>query len=448
MATSWNSLLGSIKANLWLLVASCVAGFLALLVMGHIGLRSMELSAYQMGTGKDIVADILPPPLYLVEPHLLAYQMLDAPLAKRTAIATQLKALKQRYDMQNTYWLAHSQAVDGAVLASLLGEEKTHADAYWAHLELTWMPLALAGQDAQAKTAFAKLQSLYEAHRLGVDATVAIASAWADARFMDLSTTKRRMVWVLSIVAGLCIAIALVLFFTVGRRISNMLGAEPAELHREMLRLAKGDLAPSKRTSDERSVYGALQMAQESLQAQLIKTEHTNQELQKTLLELNHLVGTDLLTGLWSRRRMEETLVGEMDRHRRYGQPLSMLVIDVDAFKAVNDQFGHAIGDEVLVKLAAHIQLSLRVSDAIARWGGEEFLVLCPNTALDTATLLAERLREGLAATELQWVGHITISVGVAALGSEEPWHDWFKRADAALYQAKRQGRNQVQVAS
>jgi predicted signal transduction protein with EAL and GGDEF domain len=256
--------------------------------------------------------------------------------------------------MQNTYWLGHSQAVDGAVLASLLGEEKTHADAYWAYLELTWMPLALAGHDAQAKTAFAKLQSLYEAHRLGVDSTVAVASAWADARFMDLSTTKQRMVWVLSIVAGLCIAIALVLFFVVGRRISNMLGAEPAELHREMLRLAKGDLAPSKRTADQRSVYGALQMAQESLQAQLIKTEHTNQELQKTLVELNHLVGTDLLTGLWSRRRMEDTLVGEMDRHRRYGQPLSMLVIDVDAFKAVNDQFGHAIGDEVLVKLAAH----------------------------------------------------------------------------------------------
>jgi diguanylate cyclase (GGDEF)-like protein len=264
---------------------------------------------------------------------------------------------------------------------------------------------------------------------------------------MDLSTTKQRIVWVLSVVAGLCIAIALALFFAVGRRISNMLGAEPAELHREMLRLAKGDLAPSKRTADERSVYGALQLAQESLQAQLDKTEQTNQELKKTLHELNHLVGTDLLTGLWSRRRMEDTLVGEMDRHRRYGQPLSILVIDVDAFKAVNDQFGHAVGDEVLVKLAAHIQLSLRVSDAIARWGGEEFLVLCPNTALDTATLLAERLREGLAATELPWVGHTTISVGVAALDAQESWHDWFKRADAALYQAKRQGRNQVQVA-
>jgi diguanylate cyclase (GGDEF)-like protein len=136
-----------------------------------------------------------------------------------------------------------------------------------------------------------------------------------------------------------------------------------------------------------------------------------------------------------------------MDRHRRYGQPLSLLVIDVDAFKAVNDQYGHAIGDEVLIKLAAQLQLWLRVSDAIARWGGEEFLVLCPNTALDTATLLAQRLREGVATTELQWVGHVTISVGVATLGAQESWPDWFKRADAALYQAKRQGRNQVQVA-
>jgi methyl-accepting chemotaxis protein len=124
VAASWNSLLGSIKANLWLLVASCVAGFLALLVMGHIALQSMELSAYQMGTGKDIVADILPPPLYLVEPHLLAHQMQDAPLERRPAIAAQLQTLKQRYDTQNTYWLAHSQEVDSAVLASFLGDEK------------------------------------------------------------------------------------------------------------------------------------------------------------------------------------------------------------------------------------------------------------------------------------------------------------------------------------
>jgi hypothetical protein len=111
------------------------------------------------------------------------------------------------------------------------------------------MPIVLAGRDAQSKAAFAKLQALYESHRLGVDATVTLASAWAQAKFADLSTTKRRIVGVLRAVAGLCIAIALALFFTVGRRISNMLGAEPAELHREVLRLAKGDLAPSKRSA-------------------------------------------------------------------------------------------------------------------------------------------------------------------------------------------------------
>jgi diguanylate cyclase (GGDEF)-like protein len=444
---SWKSRLGSIKANLWLLVASCVIGFVVLLVLGQIALRNLESSAMEMAQGKDIVADILPPPLYLIEPHLLAYQILDTAPPQRAAVAQKLQAMRLRYQQQNAHWLQQSQKLDASVTVALFGEQKTQGDAYWNFLEQQFLPLALAQKDTQARKAFVKLNSLYDAHRDGVDATVKVASAWANIGFDELSATKNKALWILRGVAGICVLAAVVLFWVVAGRIGSMLGAEPAELHHEMVRLARGDLAPSDKAAEQGSVFSALKMAQESLLAHVAKTEQTNRELHQTLEELNQLVGTDLLTGLWSRRRLEDALAGEMDRHRRYDQPLSLLVIDIDSFKSVNDRFGHQVGDKVLVQLASQIQLSLRASDMIARWGGEEFVVLCPNTILDTSATLAERLREEVAGVELPTVGTMTISVGVAQMQAEETWQEWFKRADVALYLAKNEGRNQVRVA-
>ncbi|NVO04849.1 MAG: GGDEF domain-containing protein [Rhodoferax sp.] len=447
MANSWKSALGSIRANLVLLVLSSVLGFAVLLVQGHSALTALEQSAHQMGDGKDVVADILPPPLYLIEPHLLAHQLLEVPVSERAALVEKLALLKQRYTERNAFWLANAAHLDSRINAALLGEQKSRADAYWQYLEQSFVPKALDGRDADGRLALRQLNTLYAQHRLGVDATVELASEWANARLRELDTTKRHSLWGLTAVALLCAGIAMGVFVAVRRHIARSLGAEPAELRQEMVRLAQGDLRPSQRAAEDGSVFSALQEAQRSLMEHVQRTEQTNLQLQQTLTELNHLVGTDALTGLWSRRRLEDTASIEIARHRRYAQPLSILFIDIDHFKAVNDHFGHEAGDRVLQHLAALIQLSLRTSDSVARWGGEEFLVLCTNTELQTAQVLAQRLKDKVADSALEPVGHITLSIGVAEVHADEHWQEWFKRADTALYAAKNQGRNKVCIA-
>jgi diguanylate cyclase (GGDEF)-like protein len=171
------------------------------------------------------------------------------------------------------------------------------------------------------------------------------------------------------------------------------------------------------------------------------------EKMRAEIAELDRLASTDRLTGAWNRRRLEEMVRGEIDRLRRYGHALSLLVIDIDHFKSINDSLGHNIGDSVLVALTALLRSSLRASDSLTRWGGEEFIVLCPHTSLATAVIFAERLRSAATQAAFEAVGRVTVSIGVAECLTGEEWPQWLGRADAALYRAKRQGRNQVQYA-
>ena len=179
----------------------------------------------------------------------------------------------------------------------------------------------------------------------------------------------------------------------------------------------------------------------------MARLQQTNQELQNAMVELDRLASTDKLTGAWNRRRLEETVINEMERLKRYDHPLSLLVIDIDFFKQINDQHGHVAGDQVLAELAAVVHSAIRTTDSLTRWGGEEFVVLSPNTTLSTMAMVAERLREKIARAVFSVVKNITVSIGVAECISGEDWAQWFKRADAALYRAKACGRNQVQIA-
>lgn len=164
--------------------------------------------------------------------------------------------------------------------------------------------------------------------------------------------------------------------------------------------------------------------------------------------ELNYLASTDRLTGAWNRRYLEEMVKTEIERLAQYHQPLSMILADIDHFKAVNDRFGHAVGDQVLITVAQALRTSLRGSDSLARWGGEEFVVLCPHTSLATAQVVAERLRSRIEATSFDGVGQVTISLGIAECLIGESATHWFERADAALYRAKQNGRNRSDFAS
>ena len=169
-------------------------------------------------------------------------------------------------------------------------------------------------------------------------------------------------------------------------------------------------------------------------------------KLKILISELDQLARTDELTGAWNRRRFEETIETEMDRLRRYGQRLSLMILDVDHFKKINDLYGHSIGDQVLIDLSNTIRSSLRVSDSLTRWGGEEFIILCPNTTVETVSKLAERLRKEVSSIKFQEVENITLSFGVAECGAEETWEQWLHRADKALYLAKSGGRDRVKT--
>jgi len=240
-----NSYFNSIKGLLLILVVVCVAGFAILFVQGQFGLRSVEHAAIQMGDGKDVVADILPPPLYIIEPHLITYQLLDAPVSERGALAERYKQLRKDYNDRNAYWLGKGNEVEAPVAQSLLGKQKVQGEAYWTQLEQAFIPAVLAGRDEEARKVFGELKGLYEGHRSGVDATVVLANQWAGERLADLSATTQRTLWAMSAVVGICVVVAILMFFVVSGRIARLLGAEPEELRAEMERLAQGDLRPS-----------------------------------------------------------------------------------------------------------------------------------------------------------------------------------------------------------
>lgn len=165
---------------------------------------------------------------------------------------------------------------------------------------------------------------------------------------------------------------------------------------------------------------------------------------------LEALAQTDPLTQLVNRRALTVRLVTEMERVRRYNAPLTMLLLDLDHFKVVNDTYGHLIGDDVLLGLANLLQRAVRTVDTVARYGGEEFVIVLPETGKQGAIAFAERVRDKIALHRFKVAGHreihITASIGVAtypATGLESA-EDLFRAADAALYRAKGSGRNLV----
>jgi diguanylate cyclase (GGDEF)-like protein len=157
---------------------------------------------------------------------------------------------------------------------------------------------------------------------------------------------------------------------------------------------------------------------------------------------------TDALTGIGNRTKLHAFLDGEMQRARRYDTPLSIILFDVDNFKKINDQHGHAIGDAVLKNICTVVSTVIRGTDFFARWGGEEFIVVATNTAAESACTLAEKLRQSIQDCPFSPVGPVTCSFGVAQLGGEYIMHALIKRADDALYRAKGGGKNRVEKAT
>jgi diguanylate cyclase (GGDEF)-like protein len=175
------------------------------------------------------------------------------------------------------------------------------------------------------------------------------------------------------------------------------------------------------------------------------------EELQDELLQKNQslefLSNHDQLTSLHNRHYMIKRCESEMLRMKRFSQLSSLILFDIDHFKKINDQYGHSSGDRVLVHLAQLLKKQLREIDVVCRWGGEEFLILCPQSNIAETLTLAHRLHGAISSGAVDPVDSLTCSFGIAEYQQDESFIQWFDRADRALYSAKESGRNQIIVA-
>lgn len=193
-------------------------------------------------------------------------------------------------------------------------------------------------------------------------------------------------------------------------------------------------------------VLGAFVAMQRQLQAES-QISDRRREAEGRAREYARKADTDALTGVLNRLGLNGTFSREFERARRYRQPLSVVILDIDHFKRVNDEHGHVAGDGVLVAVARLLEGNVRDSDCVARWGGEEFVVVAPMTEAQGGLQLAEKLRARLESTPLPPVGVVTASFGVAELHPGEGIEALLHRADEALYRAKSSGRNRVECA-
>ena len=172
-------------------------------------------------------------------------------------------------------------------------------------------------------------------------------------------------------------------------------------------------------------------------------------EKERLQKELAHMAMYDALTDILSRRALLEQAEVERQRTKRYNRDLSLLMIDIDHFKKVNDTYGHLIGDVVLREIAQTLKKQTRRSDFVGRYGGEEFLIILPEASLDKALILAEKLRKRVSELAIPAEGrvlkNITVSIGVAEYEDDPTIEEFINRSDKWLYTAKKNGRNQVQ---
>ena len=178
--------------------------------------------------------------------------------------------------------------------------------------------------------------------------------------------------------------------------------------------------------------------------------ENKVEEKTKSLVEANEkliqLASKDTLTNIYNRRMIDEYISQETTKSKRHKSDFSLMILDIDYFKETDDKYGHQVGDEILIQICNIISNNIRESDIFGRWGGEEFILLLPQTNLDNAYIVAENLRNKIENHSFEKVGQKTISIGISQFDNIEDTKQFIKRADDAMYKAKNSGRNKVLV--
>lgn len=188
-----------------------------------------------------------------------------------------------------------------------------------------------------------------------------------------------------------------------------------------------------------RSVKNAATLAEKNTALELL-----HQQLDEKNKLLAEAAIKDSLTGLYNRNHFNEIIEQQIKLKDRYGNAACLLMIDIDDFKKINDSLGHSVGDEVLKQFAFILSSCAREADMVARWGGEEFVMLCPETKLSDAKTIATRFQKQLKELKTDAIPKVTCSIGIALLQKEESADAWFVAADSAMYHAKQQGKNTV----
>ncbi|MDQ7038401.1 MAG: sensor domain-containing diguanylate cyclase [Aquificota bacterium] len=228
----------------------------------------------------------------------------------------------------------------------------------------------------------------------------------------------------------------------------NHISALLPDVYRELLREGSGRTIPDRiriRSGKGEEIYISVSVSSYDGIYILLISDVT--KIARYEERLKELAERDHLTGVYNRRASEGLLNHELEKAKKYRKPLSVIMFDIDHFKKINDTYGHQTGDEVLRRLVNLVRKNLRKTDIIARWGGEEFIVLLPGTDLKNAVELAERLRRVVERADFGKVGRVTVSFGVAGLKEADTVESIISRVDKAVYRAKRKGRNRVEVA-
>jgi methyl-accepting chemotaxis protein len=235
--------------------ATMLAVLILISLLGYFSLRHTAAAAFDMGQGKDVVADILPPPLYVIEAQLVSYEAIRAAPARRAALIEKLRSLKKDYDDRNAFW--ETQVIEPEMKGSLLGEQRTHADRFWQEVEHGFVP-ALRADDVQAAEAsLARMRTHYDGHRAGVDATVTKANRYAEQTLTRLNEVSHYAANALAAlgIAGLVAVVACIGLLV--REIQRRVGGEPAQAVAMTDRIAAGDLGGSE-TRATTGILGAL----------------------------------------------------------------------------------------------------------------------------------------------------------------------------------------------